>query len=134
MNYHFKKKLKNNLKNIKDMETRIDFNKKLSVKEAGKLIYELDNFFYEYMMLDGETERFIFKYEDDIADLLKLLDVYKEKTGVDYKELYKIKYLYTHFVEENNQYFIELMIDLFYYAYHKVASDVVYKLFEIEEE
>lgn len=116
------------------METKIDFNKKLSVKEAGKLIYELDKYLYEYMMLDSEVERFIFKYKYDIADLQKLLDIYKEKTGVDYKELYKIKYLYTHFVEENNQYFIELMLNLFHYAYHNVASDVVYKLFEIEEE
>jgi hypothetical protein len=76
------------------METKIDFNKKLSVKEAGKLIYELDKYLYEYMMLDSEVERFIFKYK----------------------------------------YFIELMLNLFHYAYHNVASDVVYKLFEIEEE
>lgn len=114
------------------MGTKIDLNKKLSVKEARKIIYELDKFLYEYM-LNGETEMSNFEYEYDIAYLLKLLDVYKEKTGVDYKELYNIKYLYPHLVEENNHY-IELMIDLFYNECHRMSSDIVNKLFEIEEE
>ena len=104
-NYHFKKKLKNNLKNIKDMETKIEISKKLINTYFEKTGEKLNNDnkldFYEILKedvsnylvdtLDIDADELVFTYFFDVKDIKELINLYFEVTNIKIKELKKLQ-------------------------------------------
>ena len=107
MNYHFKNKLKNNLKNIKDMETKIDLSKKLILtyfQKTGevpsdnslnkldfleKLKEDVSNYLSD--TIDIDADELVFTYFFDVKDIKELINLYFEVTNIKIKELKKLQ-------------------------------------------
>jgi len=110
------------------METKIDFNKKLSKKEKELLCENLRKYIVNKIVYGND---FI---NNDNEDLQKILDIFNEKTGAGFgffESLYKACRCY--YLYSKNEYIKEFALYVFCDATRNFADDVINTVFEIKD-